>query len=129
VPEHLSSIAGEEMSYMYGQFGLMTEYTFWSNRAIHFSLGVMNGSGFTVQYVRNDHDEPYWDHDYNDSPKDTNFFFVTEPTARIEFNIFKWMRFTPGISYRLAYGSDAEGLSDDAISGVSYNATLKFGKF
>ena len=129
VPEHLSAIPGEEMSYEYGQFGLMTEYTFWSHRAIHFSVGVMNGSGFTVQYVRNDHDEPYWDHEYNNYPKETNFFFVSEPSARIEFNLFKWMRFTPGVSYRFAYGSDAEGLSDDAISGMSYNLTLKFGRF
>lgn len=89
----------------------------------------MNGAGFTVQYIRNDPDDQYWNYEPDNYPRETNFFFVSEPGVRIEMNIFKWMRFTPGISYRYAYGSNAEGMTDDDISGVSYNATLKFGKF
>lgn len=130
VPEEFSTVPGVPMSYQYGQFGLMTEYTLWSHRAIHFSFGVMNGAGFTVQYQRHDYNDDWeWDNPDDNYPKDTNFFFVTEPGVRLEMNILKWMRFTPGVSYRYAYGSDAEGLSDDDISGISYNLTLKFGKF
>lgn len=130
VPEEFSVAPGVPMSYEYGQFGLMTEYTLWSHRAVHFSIGVMNGAGFTVQYLRHDlNDDFYWNHDHDDYPKDANFFFVSEPSVRLEMNILKWLRFTPGVSYRYAYGSTAEGLSDDDISGVSYNLTLKFGKF
>lgn len=130
VPAEFSAVPGVNMSYEYGQFGLMTEYTVWSHRAIHFSFGVMNGAGFTVQYQRHDFDDDFnWDNDRDDDPKETNFFFVTEPSVRLEMNILKWMRFAPGVSYRYAYGSDAEGLSDSDISGMSYNVTLKFGKF
>jgi hypothetical protein len=130
VPEEYSVAPGVPMSYQYGQFGLMTEYTLWSHRAVHFSIGVMNGAGFTVQYLRHDFNDDFdWNYDNDDYPKDTNFFFVSEPSVRLEMNIFKWMRFTPGVSYRYAYSSDAEGLSDDDINGISYNLTLKFGKF
>lgn len=130
VPEEFSTVAGVPMSYEYGQFGLMTEYTLWSHRAIHFSFGVMNGAGFTVQYQRHDYKDDWrWDHDNDSYPKNANFFFVSEPGVRLEMNILKWLRFTPGVSYRYAYGSDAEGLSDDDINGISYNLTLKFGKF
>jgi hypothetical protein len=61
--------------------------------------------------------------------EDENWFFVLEPGAQIEVNLFKWMRFCPGISYRASFGSDGRGLTDKEVSNVSYNATFKFGKF
>lgn len=128
VPAQFSSIPGYNMSYEYGQVGLMTEYTLWSDRAIHLSFHMLNGAGFTVQYMRNDWDDDYWE-DFDDHPNDSNWFFVTEPGIKVEMNLLKWLRFSPGVSYRAAFNSKAEGLSDDDISGVSFNATLKFGKF
>lgn len=126
-PEH-STVPGIDMSYQYGQFGLMTEYTLWSDRAIHLSFRVMNGAGFTVQYMRKDWDDDDWDQ-FEDYPHDTNWFFVTEPGVSLEINVFRWMRFSPGVSYRAAFGSEAQGLSDDDLSGASLDLTLKFGKF
>ncbi len=129
VPAEFSSLPGFNMSYEYGQVGLMTEYTLWSNRAIHLSCRVLNGAGFTVQYMRNNwEDDEYWEDDFHDYPRDSNWFFVTEPGVKVELNLLKWLRFSPGVSYRAAFGSDAEGLSDDNISGFSLDATLKFGK-
>jgi hypothetical protein len=58
-----------------------------------------------------------------------NWFFVAEPGIAIEVNVFKWMRFSPGVSYRAAFNSNGQGLSDSALSAMSYNMTLKFGKF
>lgn len=129
VPEQFSTQPGERMSYQYGQFGLMTEYTLWSNRAIHLSFHVMNGAGFTVQYKRYDWEEDeYWD-DHNNYPKDSNWFFVTEPGVKLEMNLLRWMRFSPGVSYRATFGSEGLGLSDSSLSDISYNVTFKFGKF
>ncbi len=129
VPQEYSTIPDVDMSYEYGQFGLMTEYTLWSHRAIHFSFHMMNGAGFTVQYNRHKYDDSFdWDYDY-DHPKDENWFFVSEPGVKLEMNVFKWMRFSPGVSYRGVFGSQAPGLSDKDLSGISYNATLKFGRF
>lgn len=126
-PEH-STVPGVDMSYQYGQFGLMTEYTLWSEKAIHLSFRVMNGAGFTVQYMRKDWDDDDWDQ-FEEYPHDTNWFFVTEPGVSLEINVFRWMRFSPGVSYRAAFGSEAQGLSDDDLSGASLDLTLKFGKF
>jgi hypothetical protein len=128
VPEEFSTQPGERMSYQYGQFGLMTEYTLWSNRAVHLSFHVMNGAGFTVQYKRYDwEDHEYWEDDNYE--KDSNWFFVTEPGVKLEMNLFRWMRFAPGVSYRATFGSEGLGMSDSSLSDISYNVTLKFGKF
>ncbi len=128
VPSQYSVDAENQMSYEYGQFGLMTEYTLWSNRAIHVSFHAMNGAGFTVQYQRHNSEDDF-DWDYEKNPRDSNWFFVTEPGVKVEMNVFRWMRFSPGISYRAAFGSNAPGLKDKDISGTSLNLTLKFGKF
>jgi hypothetical protein len=129
VPAQFSSVPGINMSYEYGQFGLMTEYVIGNDRAIHFAFQLFNGAGFTVQYQRHHWENGEdWDNRY-DNHSDDNWFFVTEPGVKVEMNILKWMRFCPGISYRAAFGSSANGLSDSNISGASMNLTLKFGKF
>ena len=126
-PEH-STMPGYTMSYEYGQAGLMLEYTLWSHRAIHVAFQLFNGGAFTVQYQRYKwEDDQFWNEPVEHH--DTNFFFVTEPGVKVEMNIFKWLRFSPGVSYRAAIGSNAIGLTDENISGMSMNMTLKFGKF
>jgi len=127
VPIQYSVDPLRNMSYEYGQVGLVTEYVIGSNKTVHLAFNLFTGAGFTVQYERYS-----WDHnDYHGDQHvhDENWFFVAEPGFQVEVNLMKWMRFSPGISYRAAFGSDARGLSDNALSNVSYNATLKFGKF
>ncbi len=126
LPEH-STDPLRDMSYMYGQFGLVTEYVIASNKTFHVAFNLFSGAGFTAQYQRHDwsdDDEFDWDEE-----NDEDCFFVAEPGVQLEVNVFKWMRFCPGVSYRAVFGSDARGLSDNALSDISYNATLKFGKF
>ncbi len=120
-----SSIPGADMSYAYGQFGLVTEYVVGSNKTMHLAFHLFTGAGFTGQYQRS------WnsDMDYDDSNLDENFFTVVEPGVQLELNLLKWLRFSPGVSYRAAFGSDAAGLSDHDLSNMSYNLTLKFGRF
>ncbi len=121
-----STIPGVNMSYAYGQFGGVTEYVIGSNRAFHVGLHLFTGAGFTAQYERRNWDS---DHDIDESNLDENFFTVVEPGIEVELNLLKWMRFATGVSYRAAFGSDAPGLSDNDLSNISYNLTLKFGKF
>jgi hypothetical protein len=117
------------MSYEYAQAGLMTEYVIASDRAIHVAFQLFAGAGFTCQYERYGwENDAYWDN-YEDYDHDENFFAVAEPGVKVEVNVLRWLRFSPGISYRLAYGSDGIGLSDSAIEGTSVNLTLKIGKF
>jgi len=125
VPEAYKTIAGADLRYQYAQFGLFTEYVVNSNKKVHFAFNMLSGAGFTAQYLRHDRDE----HNYGHYSHDTNFFAVLEPGAQVEINVLKWVRFSPGISYRQTIGSDAKGFSDSDLSNVSANLTLKFGLF
>lgn len=124
VPEENKIWNGERMTYQYGQFGLMTEYVMASTKKIHFAVNLITGAGFMLQYDRRNYD----DLDDFDS-RNPNFFFVMEPGAQVELNLTNWMRFSPGVSYRRAFGSNSKGLSDDDLSGISANVTFKFGRF
>lgn len=124
VPAEYSVNPLHNMSYEYGQVGLMTEYVVNSGKPVHLVLNLFSGAGFTVQYMR------YGLHgNYANDIHEENWFFVAEPGAQVEVNLFKWMRFSPGISYRASFGSDAKGLADKDISDFTYSATLKFGRF
>ena len=121
-----STMPEKDMSYAYGQFGLVTEYVIGSNKVFHVAFHMFTGGGFTGQYQRSNWDDDY---DVDESNLDENFFTVVEPGVQIELNLMKWMRFSPGVSYRAVFGSDAAGLSDNSLSDLSYNLTLKFGRF
>lgn len=124
VPAQFSIDPLEDMSYQYGQFGLVTEYVMASDKPVHLVFNLFAGAGFTLQYQRYG-----GSYHYGDGMHDENWFFVAEPGVQLEFNLFKWMRLSPGVSYRAAFGSDGRGLADKDISDLSYNATLKFGRF
>lgn len=124
-----STAPGIRMSYEYGQAGLMTEYVVASDKVIHLSFQLFGGAGFSLQYARDRiHDEDYWD-TINDYDHDENWFLVAEPGMKVELNVFRWLRICPGVSYRMAYGSDGRGLKDENIDGASFNMTLKLGRF
>jgi len=126
VPAEFSAIPGRTLSYQYGQFGMVNEYALGSNKAVHAVFHLFYGAGFTLQYNRHQ-DEDYFYMDLG--PHDENWFFVVEPGVQLELNLFKWMRFSPGVSYRSTHGSGAKGMSDSDLSDWSYNVTLKFGRF
>ena len=135
VPLRYSTDPLRDMSYEYGQVGLVTEYVVNSNKAVHIAFNLFTGAGFTLQHERSDWGHDWDDHDddddfdFDEDVKDENWFFVVEPGIQLELNVFKWMRFSPGISYRAAFESDGLGMGDSDISNISYNATLKFGRF
>ncbi len=126
VPLQYSTDPSRNKSYEYGQVGLVTEYVVGSAKPVHLVFQLFTGAGFTLQYERNN-----WHNsgNYNSTVTDENWFFVAEPGVQLEVNLFKWMRLSPGISYRTSFGSDAAGLKDKDIRDISYSATLKFGKF
>lgn len=124
VPQQYRVDPAVNMSYEYGQFGLMTEYIIGSVKAIHLALSLFSGAGFSLQYERYG-----WHGGYANGIKDENWCFVAEPGVQLEFNLFKWMRLSPGVSYRKTFGSEAPGLKDKDLSNLSYSATLKFGRF
>lgn len=127
VPAEFSVSPNDRMSYLYGQVGVMNEYVIKSNKAVHATFTLFNGAGYTLQYDR----PRYYEDNYpsKNLPTDLNWFFVTEPGVQVEFNLLKWLRVSPGVSYRFAQGSGGKGLSDSKLSAASANLTLKIGKF
>ncbi|MCW5911812.1 MAG: hypothetical protein KIT62_12095 [Cyclobacteriaceae bacterium] len=130
VPQQYSVNPWQPMTYQYGQGGLMLERVLGSSRSIHVVLNMFSGVGFTAQYHRPQWGD--WDdwRDFDDfRSHDENWFYVLEPGAQLEMNLFRWLRLSPGISYRKTYGSNGIGLSDNDLSNWSYNITLKIGAF
>lgn len=124
VPQQFSTNPIHSRTWQYCQFGMTTEYVMHSDKAIHLAFHLFGGAGFTLQYRRDD-----WDHNSHDNVSDENWFVVAEPGVQLEINLFKWMRLSPGVSYRATFGSDGRGLPDSDLSAISYNATAKFGVF
>ncbi|HEX2631137.1 MAG TPA: hypothetical protein VHM26_19115, partial [Chitinophagaceae bacterium] len=93
VPDTYSTDPTDSRTWQYGQFGLMTEYVIGSNKPIHLVIQAFGGAGFTLQYSRHD-----WHID--ETATDKNWFVVAEPGIQLEMNLFKWMRVSPGVTYR-----------------------------
>lgn len=128
VPLQYSTQPIYPMTYQYAHTGLMMEYILWPRKAVHFTYQLFTGAGFTAQYQRHRLGNQYNDFTRDDI-YDRNYFFVIEPGVQLEMNLFRWMRLSPGVSWRKAYGSNGLGVSDDGLTDVSYNISLKFGKF
>ncbi|MFO0505226.1 MAG: hypothetical protein ACK5X6_00070 [Chryseotalea sp.] len=126
VPASESIAPNERMSYMYGQAGMVNEYVLGSNSPVHAVIHWFNGAGFQLQYNRPNFYNDY-DYNYRDINSDTEWFYVTEPGIQVELNLFKWMRVSPGVSYRFAF-EDGGKLNND-ISGFNASLAFKFGKF
>lgn len=128
VPVEYSIDPLKNMSYQYSQGGLMVERVLGSNRSIHVVLNLFAGGGHTMQYNRDWDEWDDWDN-YDDSAYDHNWFYVLEPGAQLEMNLFRWMRLSPGVSYRQTYQSNGLGLTDNDLSDWTYSLTVKFGGF
>jgi hypothetical protein len=129
VPEQYSVSLLKPMTYQYAQSGVIIEHVVASNSTVHVVFNLFSGAGFTMQYDRSAMYDYNYQPDFYNTPHDEDWFYVVEPGAQVEINLFRWMRLSPGISYRKTYGSEGLGLGDNALSNWSYNVTVKFGGF
>lgn len=111
----------------YGGFNL--EPVLFSNSAIHVTFPVLLGVGgiakVTPYSYYNDYEDQYDEIDYYNS----DVFLVAEPGVMLELNLLKFMRISGGASYRITDGVDIEGMSNNALDGINYDVSLKFGIF
>ena len=109
-----------------GYGGLSVEYSMFSNKIIHFTIPVVVAAGSITLYEDNNNDNYYFNYfdEYESSTA-----LVVEPGVNIEVNLFKFLRVDLGASYRLVSGTDLVNLTDEDLSDLSFNATLKFGIF
>ena len=118
-------------AYLEGGFGrFILEYTLNPQSAVHLTFPLMIGGG-GASYIN---DADYWewnDDDWDTYHKnlDTDIFFSVEPGIRAEVNVFKFMRFNAGVSYRYVSGLELINTSGTMMNNLSFMAGLKFGKF
>ena len=106
------------IKFIYG--GLSLEYSFFSNKVVHFNIPVFVGPGKVS--IKGEEDM-FFDRIEKSS------VFVIEPGLALEFNLFKFLKIDLGASYRYVNGSVLESLDDEDLSDLSYNFTLKFDFF
>jgi hypothetical protein len=107
-----------------GYGGLLLEYTFLSDKKIHFSIPVVVGVGGVYLY---EDDGDYFFNNYDDI--ENSVAIVLEPGLNIELNLFKYFRVGLGASYRLVSETSLDNLTDEDLTDLSFNATFKFGFF
>ncbi len=107
-----------------GYGGLNLEYTFFSNKKIHFTIPVVLGAASIYVY---EDDGDFFSDQFNEI--ENSAAFVVEPGVNIELNLFKFFRIDLGASYRLIEGTALEYLNDEDLSDLSFNVGFKFGFF
>jgi hypothetical protein len=125
---HYDANLDDNVNLQGGYGGLFIEPVLGSKEAIHFSFPVLIGAGGIVHADKIYHYDRY-DYRYDDYFNDSEVFFVIEPGAEIELNVFKFFRFSLGAYYRYTSNLDLYDTSKDALRGFSYAATFKFGVF
>ncbi len=113
---------GETLYFEMGYGGLVFEYVDKSHKMVHYTIKTLIGAGELVYNYKMS--EGNWPFDHtNDS------FFIIEPDINMELNVSTHFRAGLGVGYRYISGVQLEGITDEELSGLCANLTLKFGSF
>lgn len=114
----------------FGYGGLVFEYTLFGNKLVHFTIPVLIGGGGVSLYKDIIIDNEEFDWTWDDfTTYESSAFFVVEPGVNLEVNVTKFMRLDLGASYRLTQFTEMDYLTDNDLSGLAANVSLKFGFF
>jgi len=109
-----------------GYGGMILEPIILPKIPVHISTPVLFGVGgiaYMSSYGSLDWDQP------NYLTEDATSFVIVEPGVEVEFNIVKFFRLALGASYRYTSDITMYDTYPDVLNGLSYNISLKFGKF
>ncbi|MBS3776156.1 MAG: hypothetical protein KGY70_13260 [Bacteroidales bacterium] len=123
------SFLAEDVNLQGGYGGLMIEPILGGQEWVHLSFPIVVGAGGIVHAEKYVHRNRY-DYDYRDDyVNDTDAFFLLEPGAELEFNMFRFLRVSMGAYYRYTDNIDLYDTDEDVLRGFSYQLTFKIGKF
>jgi hypothetical protein len=110
-----------------GYGGIYIEPILFPRSPVHLSFPVLFGAG-GISYISTD---PDFNNNY---VEDSSVFVLIEPSAEMELNVTKFFRLAFGASYRLptSFNVGIPGTriaNAEALKGLSYMVTFKFGKF
>jgi hypothetical protein len=119
-------VTGKANEYHLDYGGLMLEYTFYSDKLIHFTANSLFGLGEIqngVSEIDNDGHGTHWNN------SDDDMVYVIQPSLNVEANITNWFRLGIGGGYRYVTGSEMKGITNKQMSAAQGNVSLKFGGF
>lgn len=113
-----------------GYGGLLTEFIIAPGKVAHLSIPVLIGAGGIEYHGRPDSGGLAGGRKSGTEPSDhleTDAYFVAEPGLALELNLFKYCRLSLGGTYRVVSGMKMEKSTNADFSGLTGQATLKFG--
>ncbi len=109
-----------------GYGGLILEPIILPRIPIHISTPVLFGVG-GLAYMSS-YGSAGWE-DPNFLTEDATSFVIIEPGVDVELNIVKFFRLALGVSYKYTSEINLYDTPPDVLNGLTYNISLKFGKF
>lgn len=106
------------IKFIYG--GLLLEYTFFSNKIVHFNIPVVIGVGKASLKGE--------DHIFLERIEKSSAF-VIEPGLELEVNLLEFLKVDLGASYRNVSNTSLQYIDDEDLVGLSYNLTFRFDFF
>jgi hypothetical protein len=102
----------------YWALGGFLEFTAWSKKLAHVSFPLYVGMG-----------EVEMDNEAGEARLGEANFFQIEPSALLELNLHKYVRFNLGAGYRIVGDMTYRNFNQSDISGITGYVGLKFGLF
>lgn len=102
----------------YWSAGAFASYSVWSKKLVHLSFPLFIGFG-----------EVQMDNEAGDPGLGESNFLQAEPSALLEVNIHKYLRFNIGAGYRMLGNMRYRNMNQQDIAGPTAYAGLKFGIF
>jgi hypothetical protein len=118
----------EKLSLHFGYGGFLLDPVIASKSMVHITVPVIVGVGYAGVHLKEEFFKDFGKEDYEYESK-TDAILVVEPGMNVEINLFKHVRLGLGASYRYVYDSNVNEISDEELSGMSGNVSLKFGWF
>ncbi|HPE76250.1 MAG TPA: hypothetical protein PLC80_09180 [Draconibacterium sp.] len=133
--DYYHGVQEKHLSLTGGYGGFLIEPIIAGKSPVHLSFPVLIGAGGVALVDMYDYD--YWDDNYSGYEYANDVFFVVEPAVELEFNLARFFRMAAAVSYRYTSNIDLKR-SDielsgqtkaDALRGLNFGLTFKFGKF
>lgn len=103
-----------------GYGGLLFEPIIFPLKPIHLSVPLFCGVGGAASNPTSENFDEF---------DDTDAFLIFRPGLEAEVNLLKFLRLSIGGHYRFAYDFEMEGMSEDALNGLSIGVAMKIGLF
>ncbi|PLX07311.1 MAG: hypothetical protein C0594_06365, partial [Marinilabiliales bacterium] len=114
-------------------WGIVTDYTFFPTSAVHFSVPLFIGGGRmrleTEDVIFNSWDFEEEDYDFEDVLVEKSPYFMIQPGLVAEINLVAGLKLRLGASYRAIVGTDLFRLSDENLTDLSIDASLRYNFF